>query len=192
VTQLPEAALDRSTRPQPRALRSVQSADSVEAAIGILFRRQYPILLRIAYALLGTREGAEDAVQDAFVSLFHNWNRLRDPEAAEAYVRAAVLNRCRSRVRTRIRDRLQTSRDPVVEPHAVGSDEVAVSREDAALVGAALRELPRRQREVVTCRYLLELTVAETAEALGISGGAVKRHAHRGLRALHTALEVTR
>jgi RNA polymerase sigma-70 factor (sigma-E family) len=158
----------------------------------ILFRRQYPILLRIAYALLGTREGAEDAVQDAFVSLHRHWHGLRDPEAAEGYVRAAVLNRCRSRIRTRVRDSLRNNSDPAVPLHAVGSDEVAVSREDAALVGAALRRLPRRQREVVTCRYLLELSVAETAEALGISGGAVKRHAHRGLRALHTALEVTR
>jgi len=184
--------LDRLSRPQSRALHSVGSAESVETVVEILFRRQYPILLRIAYALLGTREGAEDAVQDAFVSLHRHWRSLRDPEAAEAYVRSAVLNRCRSGIRTRARDRLRMHSDPAVPPHVVGSDEVAVSREDAALVGAALRQLPRRQREVVTCRYLLELTVAETAETLGISGGAVKRHAHRGLRALHTALEMTR
>ena len=97
MTQLPEAALDRSSRSQSRTLQSVGPADSVETVIGILFRRQYPILLRVAYALLGSRDGAEDAVQEAFVSLFRNWHRLRDPEAAEAYVRAAVLNRCRSR-----------------------------------------------------------------------------------------------
>jgi RNA polymerase sigma-70 factor (sigma-E family) len=192
VTQLPEAALDRLSRSRSRTLQSVGSADSVETVIGILFRRQYPILLRVAYTLLGSRDGAEDAVQDAFVSLFRNWHRLRDPEAAEAYVRAAVLNRCRSTIRTRVRDSLRLHNDPPVPLHTVGNDEVAVSHEDAALVGAALRQLPRRQREVVTCRYLLELTVAETAETLGISGGAVKRHAHRGLRALHTALEATR
>jgi DNA-directed RNA polymerase specialized sigma24 family protein len=44
----------------------------------------------------------------------------------------------------------------------------------------------------VACRYLFELTVAETAETLGISVGAVKRHAYRGLRSLHTVLEGTR
>lgn len=187
--------MDRSIRPQFLTLQSVRaddSVDSVETVVAILFRRQYPILLRVAYALLGTREGAEDAVQDAFVSLHRHWRGLRDPEAAEAYVRSAVLNRCRSRIRTRVRDSLRVNSDPANPLHAVGSDEVVVSREDVALLGAALRRLPRRQREVVTCRYLLELTVAETAETLGISGGAVKRHAHRGLRALHTALEVTR
>jgi RNA polymerase sigma factor (sigma-70 family) len=181
--------VDRLSRPQSRAL---QSAESVDSVLEILFLRQYPILLRIAYALLGTREGAEDAVQDAFVSLYRHWRSLREPEAAEAYVRSAVLNRCRSGIRTRARDRLRIHDDPGVPLHTVGSDEIVVSREDAALVGSALRRLPRRQREVVTCRYLLELTVAETAETLGISDGAVKRHAHRGLRALHTALEVTR
>jgi RNA polymerase sigma factor (sigma-70 family) len=184
--------LDRLSRPQSQALKSVGSVDSVETVMEILFRRQYPILLRIAYALLGTREGAEDAVQDAFVSLYRHRRSLREPEAAEAYVRSAVLNRCRSGIRTRARDRLRTKNDPAAPLHTVGSDEVVVSREDAALVGSALRQLPRRQREVVTCRYLLELTVAETAETLDISDGAVKRHAHRGLRALHTALEVTR
>lgn len=184
--------MDRWSRPRTRTLASVEQVESADTAVEILFRRQYPILLRIAHALLGTREGAEDAVQDAFVSLHRHWHGLRDPEAAEAYVRAAVLNRCRSSIRSRIQDSLRTRKDPVVPLHVVGSDEILGSREDAALVGHALRRLPRRQREVITCRYLLELTVAETAETLGISGGAVKQHAHRGLRALHTALEVTR
>jgi len=183
--------MDRLSGPVPRP-NAVGSAEPAEAAVEVLFRRHYPSLLRIAYALLGTREGAEDAVQDAFVSLYRHWSGLRDPGAAEAYVRSAVLNRCRTRVRTRIRDSLRTRNDPVVPLHVVGSDEVVGHREDAELVGQALRRLPRRQREVIPCRYLLELTVAETAETLGISGGAVKQHAHRGLRALHTALEVTR
>jgi RNA polymerase sigma-70 factor (sigma-E family) len=176
----------------PRGLRGVDSGDSAEASVDILFRRSYPSLVRIAYALLGTREGAEDAVQDAFVSLYRHWHGLRDPGAAEAYVRSAVLNRCRSRIRTLSRDNRRAGSAPAVPFHVVGSDEVVGIREEAELVGAALRLLPRRQREVITCRYLLELTVAETAETLGISDGAVKQHAHRGLRALHTALEVTR
>jgi len=192
---LPELALERLTGPQDRTLHSVSSTEpateSVEAVIDVLFRRHYARLLRAAYALLGAREGAEDAVQEAFVSLFRHWGKLRDPDAAEAYLRAAVLNRCRSSIRARVRERTRTI-GPAMPLHAVGSDEIAGSREDAVIVGNALRLLPRRQREVVTCRYLLELTVAETADTLGISDGAVKRHTHRGLQSLHTALEVTR
>lgn len=99
--------MDRLTGPQSRALRSAGSGDSPEVVVEVLFRRHYPSLLRMASALLGTREGAEDAVQDPFVSLYRHWRRLRDPEAAEAYLRVAVLNRCRSQIRTRVRDRLR-------------------------------------------------------------------------------------
>lgn len=183
--------MDRLTGPQPRALRSVRSAEPADLAVDVLFRRHYATLLRTAYSLLGSREGAEDAVQDAFVSLYRHWTRLRDPEAATAYLRSAVLNRCRSGIRSLVRDRSLGDLH-VVPLHTEGSDTTAFVNEDARLVGLALRKLPRRQREVVACRYLLELSVAETAETLGISDGAVKRHTHRGLQALHTALEVAR
>jgi RNA polymerase sigma-70 factor (sigma-E family) len=174
-----------------RVLNAHDSVASADAAVEVLFRRHYEGLLRTAYALLGTREGAEDAVQDAFVSLYRHWGRLRDPEAANAYLRSAVLNRCRSGIRSLVRARSLADLH-VVPLHTEGSDTTAVVNEDARLVGLALRKLPQRQREVVACRYLLELSVAETAETLGISDGAVKRHAHRGLQSLHTALEVTR
>ena len=157
----------------------------------VLFRHHYPSLLRTAYALLGTREGAEDAVQDAFVSLYRHWGRLRDPGAVEAYVRSAVLNRCRSGIRSRA----GIARSPTCTSYRCTRRAATRRRSPTRTPGRwgwRCGKLPRRQREVVACRYLLELSVAETAEILGISGGAVKRHAHRGLQALHTVLEVTR
>ena len=54
---------------------------------------------------------------------------------------------------------------------------------------AALRRLPRRQREVVTLRYLADVPEAEVARLLGISAGSVKTHASRGLAALRLGLE---
>ena len=166
------------------------SSVSREAAVDVLFRGHYATLLRVAYAMLGTREAAEDAVQDAFVSLYRHWDRLRDRQAAEAYLRSAVLNRCRSRIRDLVRDRVLQSRAgaALVE---VGGEIDLTALDDGARVAVALRRLPRRQREVVACRYLLELSVAETAELLNISDGSVKRHAHRGLRALHTSLDAS-
>jgi len=194
TSNLPEASMDRLTDPRRQSLRIVEPSVPAEVAVEVLFRRSYPGLLRVAFAMLGSRESAEDAVQDAFVSLVRQWSRLRDPKAAEAYLRSAVINRCRSGIRTRIRDRrLADQTDQPGQPlQAVGSDQLVVQRDESALVASALRSLPRRQREVVACRYLLELSVAETAETLGISAGSVKRHAHRGLSALHDALEVTR
>lgn len=64
-----------------------------------------------------------------------------------------------------------------------------LQHDDARRLAAAVQTLPTRQREVVVCRYYLELTVAETAELLGITSGSVKRHAHRGIEALAARVE---
>jgi RNA polymerase sigma-70 factor (sigma-E family) len=176
-----------SARPR---IPSQEPRMAAQEGIDLLFRRHYAALLRVAVVMLGSRDGAEDAVQDAFVSLFRHWARLRDPAAAESYLRSAVLNRCRSGIRDRIRNRALA--DLHVVPLPVGGSDTAVTvHQDNLKLAQALRQLPQRQREVVACRYLFELSVAETAETLGISGGAVKRHTHRGLRSLHNSLEVT-
>ena len=151
--------------------------------VDVLFRRHYAELLRLAVVMLGSREAAEDAVQDAFVALHrHRW-LLRDPEAAETYLRSAVLNRCRSWVRRQV-----TQRAPkplmLVREYQKSPEDTAVSRDEVGLLVAAMRTLARRQREVLACRYVLELSVAETAQLLQISEGSVKAHAHRGLQAL--------
>lgn len=160
--------------------------------VDVMFRRHYPGLLRLAVVMVGDREAAEDAVQEAFVSLHRNWRKLRDPEAAEAYVRSAVLNRCRSWVRRQVVQRAKKPLLLVREEAPRGPEDTAVGHEEVGSLVAAMRTLPRRQREVLACRYVLELSVAETAELLDISGGSVKVHAHRGLQALQRRMEVTR
>jgi RNA polymerase sigma factor (sigma-70 family) len=140
--------------------------------------------------MLGSREAAEDAVQDAFVALHRHRSALRDPEAAEAYLRSAVLNRCRSWVRRQV-----TQRAPrplmIVREQEKGPEEATVSRDEAGALVEVMRTLARRQREVLACRYVLELSVAETAGLLRISEGSVKTHTHRALQTLQQRIEVT-
>ncbi|MGO4254956.1 RNA polymerase sigma factor [Marmoricola sp. RAF53] len=159
--------------------------------VDVLFRRHYAALLRLGFVMLGNREAAEDAVQDAFVALHRHAKSLREPEAAEAYLRSAVLNRCRSWVRRQV-----TQRAPrplmLVGEHQETPEEAAVGHDPAGSLVVALRGLARRQREVLACRYVLELSVAETAQLLEISEGSVKAHAHRGLTTLQKRIEVTR
>ena len=57
-------------------------------------------------------------------------------------------------------------------------------------VMTALRALPHRQREVLVLRYYADLSEAQIAEAMGISPGAVKSHASRGVHALRQTLEL--
>jgi RNA polymerase sigma factor (sigma-70 family) len=159
--------------------------------VDVLFRRHYAALLRLGVVMLGSREAAEDAVQDAFVALHRHQSTLRDPEAAEAYLRSAVLNRCRSWVRRQV-----TQRAPrplmLVREHQESPEDTTVFREEAGSLAAVMRTLARRQREVLACRYVLELSVAETARLLQISEGSVKAHTHRGLQTMQQRIEVTR
>src|SRR5689334_18174493 len=156
TSSAPEEMLAMSHR------RAGSSRDAVAPTraelLEVLFRRHYAELLRLAVVMLGNREAAEDAVQEAFVSLHRNWRSLRDPEAAEAYLRSAVLNRCRSWVRRQVSGR--TPRPLLVDRnHEQNAEDTLVDRDEAGSVVAALRLLPRRQREVLAYRYVLELSV---------------------------------
>ena len=168
-------------------LHSVDGPAS-DAALALLFSRHYLPLVRLAACLTGERDTAEDVVQDAFVSLQRHRGTLRDPSAAEAYLRSAVVNGSRSQVRRLVRERLR--RRPADVPYA-SSEERAVDNDEQARVLAAVQALPTRQREVVVCRYYLELSEAETARLLDISPGSVKKHAHRAVRAVQQRVEVT-
>jgi RNA polymerase sigma factor (sigma-70 family) len=176
-----------------RAGRARARSDSAERdeLFDLLFRRHYAALLRLGVVMVGSREAAEDAVQDAFVALHRHWRSLEDPQAAEAYLRSAVLNRCRSWVRRRA---TEAAPRPLVDAARPVSDpeDVTVGREAVGSLVAAMRTLASRQREVLACRYVLELSVAETAALLGIGEGSVKTHTHRALQALEQRIEVAR
>jgi RNA polymerase sigma-70 factor (sigma-E family) len=142
-------------------------------------------LLRAAFALLGTREEAEDAVQLTLLRTLRHWARVQD--APGAYSHVVLLSICRERWRHRARH--PETLGPLPEecsPARLTSFADAVDRR-LVLVGA-LRRLPVVQREVLVCRYLLDATVAQTATILGIAEGTVKSAANRGLEQLRGLL----
>jgi RNA polymerase sigma-70 factor (sigma-E family) len=155
-----------------------------------LYRTHYTRLVRLAAMLVDDVGTAEELVQDAFVAFATGRGRhpLRDADAAPAYLRSAVLNRARSQLRKR-EVRRRHLRSVAAPPTAPPADRAALDSEEHRRMLAALDQLPRRQREVLVLRYYGELTETEIAEALGISAGSVKTHAHRGLAALAAALE---
>ncbi|KGN41104.1 RNA polymerase sigma factor [Knoellia aerolata] len=161
-----------------------------EEALVVLFRTHCADLVRLGYALTGDRGAAEEAVQDAFMSLHRNWRTLRDRSAMHAYLRAAVVNRCRSVHRAR------ASRVRATEPLRAdlsarpGADTDVLAHEASRRIAEQVRGLPQRQREVVVCRYYLDLTERQTADLLQVSVGSVKKHASRALATLHDRMGV--
>jgi hypothetical protein len=72
-----------------------------EAAVAALYRASAVSLIRLAYVMLDDLPSAEDVVQEAFCGLYRRWDRLKDTDSAMFYVRASVLNGCRSVLRRR-------------------------------------------------------------------------------------------
>lgn len=156
-----------------------------EAAFTLFAETVSPGLLRAAVVLLDSREEAEDALQLTLLRTFRRWDRAR--EAPEAYSRAVLVNVCRERWRHRARHPELIGRlDDVGATAGIISFADAIDRRHVLV--RALRELPRVQREVLACRYLLDTPVAETAQVLGIAEGTVKSAASRGLEQLRTVL----
>ena len=167
-------------------VRARPGEDRVAAVEG-LFRDHYVAMVRLAYCLLGDRAASEDATQEAFLSLHRHWDGVRDSGALVAYLRRATINQCRTRQRKLIRGRGAALRMP--RPTTVTSSEDDVlKRDEHQRLAEAIRQLPTRQREVLVCRYLLEMSEVATAEALEIGVGSVKQHAHRARAALHALM----
>ncbi|HEX3488203.1 MAG TPA: sigma-70 family RNA polymerase sigma factor [Streptosporangiaceae bacterium] len=158
---------------------------SAGAVVQELYAAHALTLIRLANLLVRDRADAEDVVQDAFTALYRALPRLRDHDQLLPYLRAAVINGCRSALRGRRRAAQLAARDWPAEPPAAASAEASVLlREERRTVFAAMSRLPRRSREVLALRYYLDLTDSEISETLGVSRGTVSSTASRAVAAL--------
>ncbi|MCW2542780.1 MAG: polymerase, sigma-24 subunit, subfamily [Frankiales bacterium] len=135
-------------------------------------------LLRTAYLLTGNRADAEDLLQTALAKTFLSWDRIRDKEALDGYVRRVMVNTQTSFWR---RLRPESPYDELPDPGE--PDRTAHSDLHDAL-WTALGGLPPRQRAAVVLRYYEDLSEAETAQVLGVSVGTVKSTTSRALTKL--------
>jgi RNA polymerase sigma-70 factor (sigma-E family) len=163
-----------------------QPAAAGPADLTALFLLRHAELVRLAMLLVGDLATAEDVVQDVFTRLHARREKGIAGTDLLPYVRAAVLNGCRSQLRRRaVARRLAGLQSRPSDQLTQGSAEQEIIRsEDRKQVLAALAALPARRREVLVLRYYLGLSEAEIARVLGISTGTVKSTAARGLAAL--------
>jgi RNA polymerase sigma-70 factor (sigma-E family) len=159
-------------------VRMDQDADSAVAA---LYRLHYRFLVGLAALLVPDIALAEGLVQDSFVAMHSAWRRLEDGDRALSYLHQAVVSRSRS---VRRRRAVAGENLPGLGPGA------AAELERSALVSALWRLAPR-QREVVVLLYYADLPEAQVASAMGISPGAVRRHAARAMCVLRAELRGT-
>ena len=141
-----------------------------------------PELLRLAYMLSGSREQAEDLVQNALVKAYRRWDAVSSADRPIAYVRTIVAREHLSWWR-----RKSSHETPGLVPDQAGDDspDTAVAETDA--MWRLLATLPRRQRAVLALRYYEDLSDAGIAELLGCSEGTVRSNASRALASLRSS-----
>jgi RNA polymerase sigma-70 factor (sigma-E family) len=168
------------------ALDSVPADRDADRALTALYAGHYRALVRLSALLVGDVATAEEVVQESFIAMHGGWRRLRDGEKALWYLRQSVLNRSRSVLRHRAVVHRHT---PAPPPDMPSAEQGAIARLERSAVVTALRTLPARQREALVLRYYGDLSEAQIASTMGISRGAVKSHAARGMSSLRTVLE---
>lgn len=136
---------------------------------------------RVARRIVPSEQAAEDVASETLIRAYAHWRRIGHQPWREGWVVRVATNLAIDAVR---KQRPITDQE-VAEGHSPAEqDDVAIR----LALAAALRSLPKRQREVVALRYLAGFSEAEAAAALRISTGSVKTHLHRGLGALRSSL----
>jgi RNA polymerase sigma-70 factor (ECF subfamily) len=184
-----QEAGDRAAEDEVRVIARVRSGDT--EAFAELVRAHTPFVLRVAVAY-GAGAEAEDVVNSAFFKAYEALGGFREGQPFRPWLARIVINETRNTIRSAQRRRAFSGSAyeaalAVAEPLIPDSADPAVAllaAERTAQVRRALALLDTAQREVVTCRYLLEMGEAETAQALGWPRGTVKSRLNRALRKL--------
>jgi RNA polymerase sigma factor (sigma-70 family) len=140
------------------------------ATLTDLYMQEWKQLVRLAALLLGDVSAAEDTVQEAFVRLsvkdVGGWDRA----IRLAYLRTTVVNLSRSALRRRVVAARHLSRP---QNQQAGADVGALQAFERSTLIAALRRLPRRQREMLALRYYDDLSYTEIAAVMRVKVGTV-------------------
>jgi RNA polymerase sigma-70 factor (ECF subfamily) len=154
----------------------------------VLVRQHQEAVFRLAYLLLHNPAAAEDVAQEAFVRAFLALDTFDGARPFKPWLLQITRNLAKNRLRSLSRywammKRWWQEQDPAAEPQHI-------SRDESAKLWQAVQQLRPMAQEVIYLRYFLEMSEAETAEALDIPAGTVKSRLHRALQQLKSVIEV--
>lgn len=152
----------------------------------VLVRQHLRDVYAIAYRLLGERDMAEDAAQDAMLNALNALHRFRGESSFRTWLLRIAMNSARSIGRRKTRRReislLTHTHDPAVED--ADPEQSVTLKDEAERVNHQLKRLPPKQRAAVELRVNRGLSFAEVGEVLKCSEGAARVNYHLGIKRL--------
>jgi RNA polymerase sigma-70 factor (ECF subfamily) len=151
-------------------------------------REHQDVAFRAAYLVTGSAAEAEDAAQDGFVKAWQALGRFRRGAPFRPWLLAIVVNEARNRRRHAGRQAALALR--ALDPGGEDVEYAAVRNVERERVMAIVAGMSEDDRLAIACRYFLDLSEQETAQALGWPRGTVKSRLSRALARLRDAMEV--
>jgi RNA polymerase sigma-70 factor (ECF subfamily) len=157
-----------------------------------LFRAKSALLFAIAFRILGSREDAEDTLQNAWIKAMLPWpgadRSLETPQEQCAFMVRVVVNQALQRIRERERSRESLGADPIQDPRILEPvEEYLQVRERYQAACRAIARLPEGSREVIAL-YAAGYEYREIAEMLDVSVSTVRSHMSNARRHLRRVL----
>lgn len=159
-------------------------------AYGVLIARHQAAARRVAAAITGSTDDARDIVHDAFIRLHRGLDSWNGAGTVRAWMLRGVANEAKNHLRSKTRRRRRDDRhhrlELRVEPATEDLHDELLRRRELA---DAFARLTMSDREVLGCRFIADLSEAETAAVLGTPAGTVKSRTSRALERLRTVMK---
>ena len=182
---------DFDTEQERELILRCQERDT--AAMGTLIVQYQHWVYNIAYGMLGHREDAEDAAQDAFLSVWQNIESFKFRSRFSTWLYRIVKNKCLNVIDQRKRRKTDPmdidDSQPWVPLDNVTPEQETLRNEQSEILHAALGRLKESYRTILVLRELRELSYEEIAEVLNCTLGRVKSRLHEARKALREELE---
>lgn len=147
-------------------------------------------VFRLCYLLLGDPDDAQDAAQETFLRAWHHLRRFDPTRPLRPWLLSIASNLASNRRRSAGRYVAALMRAFRNEPAAsTGIEEKSVQQTEANDLWKAVQNLSMSDQQIVYLRYFLELSVAETAQVLGVAEGTIKSRLNRALERLRKVIQ---
>lgn len=161
------------------------------ALFELIMRRYNRLLFRLARGVVRDDDEALDVVQDAYLLAYRKLDQFRGPHGFKSWLTQIALNEARRRLRKPLL-LVDDDEDALIDLHALRSDEPefgAMSCESQRIIENAIDGLPDDFRVVFLLRGVEQLSIAESAELLGIKEATIKTRFHRARALLRQSLD---